>query len=46
MSNHELEEIRYILLGNSQQDAHEMANVKYDYGTASNNYYRSLGFNI
>lgn len=43
---HELTEIKYIAQGNSQQDAHYMANSIYDYATASNNYYRALGFKI
>ena len=46
MLYHELSEIEYILRGCSQQEAHERANMQYDYGKASNAYYRSLGFKI
>ena len=41
---HELIEIQYITQGYSQSDAHNFANNKYDYGTASRQYYNSLGF--
>lgn len=46
MLQHELLEISYILKGYSQKDAHNMTVKQYDYGTACNNYYRSLGFRI
>lgn len=46
MLYHEMLEIKYVLKGNSQHDAHELASKKYDYGKASNEYYRSLGFKI
>ena len=46
MLYHELLEIEYIVKGCSQQEAHERANMQYDYGKASNAYYRSLGFKI
>lgn len=43
--HHELLEMGYIAKGYSQQEAHELANMKYNYGRASNDYYASLGFN-
>lgn len=41
---HELTELTYMANGCSQQEAHELANMKYNYGKESNNYYKSLGF--
>ena len=44
--HHELLEIKLILDGHSQHDAHEIASKTFDYGEASNKYYRSLGFKM
>lgn len=46
MLHHELLEVEHILRGCSQQEAHERANMLYDYGRESNKYYRSLGFRV
>lgn len=46
MLYHELLEIQLITQGYSQSEAHELASKKYDYSSASNDYYRKLGFNI
>lgn len=46
MLYHELLEIQYISQEYSQSESHELASKKFDYSSASNDYYRSLGFNI
>lgn len=46
MLQHEWLEITYIMQGCSQKEAHDLAVLKFDYDSASSNYYRSLGFRI
>ena len=44
--NHELLEMSYLNQGYSQQEAHSLANEKYDYHSASIQYYEEMGFDI
>lgn len=43
---HELLEIKYVTSGLSQEDAHNMAQSRYNYRDESKMFYRKFGFNI